>query len=355
MSVKQPGVVAGRRAVREVLRAAASAPKHDSDCTCGDTGEPNLVLVACSGGADSLALAACAIAEGRKLGVRVGAVVVDHRMQNESAQVAAHAAQQCVQLGLEPVEVVEVDVAPQNGGPEASARDARYAVLEQTRARLGADVVLLGHTLDDQAETVLMGLARGSGARALAGMRPVRGTLRRPFLGLTRATTELICQELALTWWTDPTNIAPDDVAPADAATWPLRSRVRSTLMPALTRVFGPGASAALARSADQLRDDDDLLRDLAAGVLARARVPAPSRLELDIAVLAPEHRAVRHRALHLAAITAGAIPGALNRAHVLTVDALITGWRGQGPIDLPGGIQVRREYGRLVLHPTTP
>lgn len=352
MTVTQPGFVAGRRAVRQVLLETAA----------GNRSATGFALVACSGGADSLALAACAAAEGRKHGVRVGAVVVDHQMQSGSAQVASRAAQQCAELGLDPVDVVTVHVPQGNGGPEASARSSRYAALDEARQRLGADVVLLGHTLDDQAETVLMGLARGSGARALSGMPAARDALRRPLLTVTRQTTEAICTELGLDWWTDPTNIATNN-----SRSWPLRSRVRSTLMPALTEVMGPDVAAALARSATQLRDDDDLLRALADGVLNRVRRPGDSAqvgagmaqgsgagMRLDVAELRAEHRAVRHRVLHLAATSAGAAAGALNNGHILSIDALIMNWRGQGPLDLPGGVHALRECGTLVLQPTT-
>ncbi len=254
------------------------------------------------------------------------------------------------------MEVVTVHVPSGRGGPEASARSARYTALEEARLRNESDVVLLGHTLDDQAETVLMGLARGSGARALAGMPAARGALRRPFLALSRRTTEAICAELGLQWWTDPTNIAVGNELAA-----PLRSRMRSTVMPAMAEVIGPEVNAALARSAAQLRDDDDLLRAMARTMFDRLRTehetgltPRPSAVLLDIAQLRAEHPAVRHRVLHLAATTAGVSAGALNRVHILAIDALVTDWRGQGPLDLPGGIQALREYGTLVLQPTT-
>ncbi len=356
MAMPQPGVVAGRRAVRQTIQQATAQRERTALLEREGTSSPSPVLVACSGGADSLALAACAVAEGRKHSVPVGAVIIDHQMQPGSVQVAAQAAQQCTELGLHPVEVVTIQVPPGNGGPEASARSARYAALDAARLRHRSDVVLLGHTLDDQAETVLMGLARGSGARALSGMPAARGALRRPFLGLPRTTTEMICTELGLTWWTDPTNIAVGNDPAA-----PLRSRMRSTVMPALTQVVGTSVVSALARSAAQLRDDDDLLRTMAQDALQRSRragtdvsTTDAAQLVLDTAQVSAEHPAVRHRLLHLAAITVGAAAGALNRTHIMGIDALLTNWHGQGPLDLPGGIQVRREYGTLVLQPTT-
>lgn len=299
-----------------------------------------LVLVACSGGPDSLALAAGAAFVAQR-STRTGTpwrargIVVDHGLQDGSAQVAADAAVACRRLGL-PTDVVRVQVG---GRGEAAARDARYAALDQTADELGAAAVLLGHTLDDQAETVLLGLARGSGARALAGMPATRGRFRRPLLGLRRADTVAACTALGLRPWHDPTN----DGSHAGAA---LRSRVRSDVLPTLERVLGPGVAEALARSAGQLRDDADLLDALAEDLLVAARTA--DGLDVDTLHAAPP--ALRTRVLRSAAIAAGCPAGALSRAHVLAVDALVTDWRGQGPVALPGGIAASRACGRLAL-----
>jgi len=299
-----------------------------------------LVLVACSGGPDSLALAAGVAFVAQRSGRtgtpwRARAVVVDHGLQEGSAQVADGAAAACEGLGL-PAVVVRVDVV---GRSEGAARDARYAALDRVADELGATAVLLGHTLDDQAETVLLGLARGSGARALAGMAPTRGRFRRPLLGLRRADTLAACAAQHLRPWHDPTN----DGSHADAS---LRSRVRDDALPTLERVLGPGVAEALARSAAQLRDDADLLDTLADELLAAAR----GADGLDVDVLAAAPRALRTRALRTAAIAAGSPAGALVRSHVLALDALVTDWHGQGPVALPGGIAVSRACGRLAL-----
>ncbi|MBO3100798.1 tRNA lysidine(34) synthetase TilS [Cellulomonas fengjieae] len=308
----------------------------------GDLQPGALVLVACSGGPDSLALAAGAafVAErSARTGSpwRARAVVVDHGLQGGSAHVADEAAAACRGLGL-PADVVAVTV---DGAGEAAARTARYAALERSADALGASAVLLGHTLDDQAETVLLGLARGSGARALAGMAPARGRFRRPLLGLRRTDTLGACAALGLTPWHDPTN----DGTHADAA---LRSRVRTEVMPVLERVLGPGVAEALARSADQLRADADLLDVLAQDLLASARAADG----LDVDVLTAAAPALRTRALRSAAIAAGSPAGALGHAHVQALDALITRWHGQGPVALPGGIAAHRSCGRLALGP---
>ena len=323
-----PAVAAVRSAVRADL----------ADLTTGQ-----LVLVACSGGPDSLALAQATAFVAPRLGLRAGAVVVDHALQAGSAEVARDAATRCRELGLEPVRVVEVDVGSRGGGPEAAARDARYAALERVAATEGAAAVLLGHTLDDQAETVLLGLARGSGARSLSGMAARRGLLRRPLLELTRAQTRAACAATGLQAWTDPTNTDPTLT----------RSRVRGSLLPQLESALGPGVAAALARTARLLRADADLLDDLAGELLERTWMGSRvDGVELDIVALAAAPDALRWRALRVAAIRAGAPPGALSSRHVWELDRLVTGWHGQGPLDLPGHVTAVRACGRLSMAP---
>ncbi|MFE7122016.1 tRNA lysidine(34) synthetase TilS, partial [Streptomyces sp. NPDC057654] len=158
-------------------------------------GRRPLVLVACSGGADSMALASALAFEAPKLGIRAGGVTVDHGLQYGSDLRAAEVVSRLTAIGLDPVESVTVTVG-RDGGPEAAARDARYAALNAAAERHGAAAVLLGHTRDDQAETVLLGLARGSGTRSLSGMAVASGDgrrYRRPFLSLDRQTARRAC------------------------------------------------------------------------------------------------------------------------------------------------------------------
>jgi tRNA(Ile)-lysidine synthase len=304
----------------------------------------SLVLVACSGGADSLALAAATAFVAPRAGLRAGAVVVDHGWFENSTDVATHAALQCRGRGLGPVEVVAVDARPGTapGGPEAVARDARYRALEETAQRLDAAAVLLGHTLEDQAETVLLALARGSGARSLAGMPRRRGIFRRPLLDLPRVDVQATCGLLRLDPWHDPSNL-DDDL---------LRSRVRSRLLPVLTETLGPGSAEALARTAALLRADADLLEELADAALAEATSSEPGgrQVELEVTVLEKLRDAVRWRVLRLAALRAGAPAGSLAFRHVLALDALVVDWRGQGPVNLPGRVRATRACGRLSL-----
>jgi tRNA(Ile)-lysidine synthase len=292
------------------------------------------VLVACSGGADSLALAAAVSFEAPRAGLRAGAVTVDHALQAGSAQRAAAVAGTLAELGLDPVEVVTVAVSG-GGGPEAAARRARRAALDACALRLDAAAVLLGHTADDQAETVLLGLARGSGARSLGGMRPVAGLLRRPFLGLPRSVVRRACLDAGLRPWDDPHNADP-------AYT---RARVRSRVLPLLERELGPGVAAALARTADLLRADADALDAAAAAEFARL-CGADGGLDAVETASLPE--AGRRRVLRAWLVAAGSPAGALTAAHVVAVDALVGSWTGQVGVDLPGGVRATRTAGRL-------
>jgi len=280
------------------------------------------IAVAVSGGADSLALAAATAHAAKPLDVR--ALVVDHGLQAGSAEVAERAAEQCRGLGLEArVLPVVVDGA---GGPEAAARRARYAVL-----RPSGGLVLLGHTRDDQAETVLLGLGRGSGPRSIAGMKPLDAPWGRPLLGVTRAATAAACAALGLEPWHDPHNTDP-------AFT---RVRLRTEVLPLLEDVLQGGVAAALARTAAQLRDDNDALDELAD---AFEGDPA------DVVALAPLPPALRRRVIRRWLLASGTPE--LSDSHVRAVDALVAGWRGQGGVWLSGGLVARRAHGRLTVDP---
>lgn len=293
-----------------------------------------LVLVACSGGADSLALAAATAFEARTAPWRAGLVTVDHGLQPRSAEQAERVHQWARAAGFAPAEVRRVQVGTV-GGPEAAARTARYAALDASAQRHSAAAVLLGHTLDDQAETVLLALARGSGARSLSGMAPVRGRYRRPLLSLTRAITTQACASAGLEPWQDPHN-ADDGYT---------RVRIR-TVLGALESA-APGATAGLARTAALLRADADALDETAEAVGHQVRGDDGA---LDCKKLAQSGPAVRSRVLRATALAAGVPAGALLSSHVSMLDSLIVRWAGQGPISLPGGIEAFRTSGRLVF-----
>ena len=321
------------------------------------------VLVACSGGPDSLALAATLAHVAPRLGWLARAVVVDHSLRPVSAADAAAAASACRDLGLE-AEVRTVRVPGEGtgagfGGPEAAARDVRYAALDAAARAFAPDaVVLLGHTMDDQAESVLLGLARGSGSRSLAGMAPVSGRYRRPFLTLRRADTLGICTDLSLPHQTDPSNALDGHWTRADGGPL-LRAALRHTVMPRLEEVLGAGVVPALARTADQLRRDADHLDAegaalLAAATLAGWALPAGDapQVVLDVGTLAAAHPAVRSRALRQAILGQAdpGVRGSYSARHVDAVDRLVSGYRGQGTADLPGFLTARRDGARLVI-----
>ncbi|MFJ7060111.1 tRNA lysidine(34) synthetase TilS [Streptomyces griseobrunneus] len=298
-----------------------------------------LVLVACSGGADSMALASALAFEARKLDVRAGGITVDHNLQPGSALRAAEVVTRLAAMDLDPVEAVAVHVG-REGGPEAAARDARYAALDAAAERHGAAAVLLGHTRDDQAETVLLGLARGSGIRSLSGMAAASGPAgryRRPFLQLDRQTARKACLVQSIPVWDDPHNIDP-------AYT---RSRLRHEGLPALEKALGKGVVEALARTAQLSRDDADALDTWAAEAELAVRDDTGQLECAKLYVLPP---AVRRRVLRRAVIEAGAPAGSLFARHLEEVDRLITGWRGQRAINLPGRVEARRQGGRLVI-----
>lgn len=295
------------------------------------------MLVACSGGADSLALSAAAVFEGARAGWLVGAVIVDHGLQAESADVAAQVAAVLRPLGCEPVEVVAVAV-PRGNGPEAAAREARYAALTRAAELLGA-VVLLGHTLNDQAETVLLALARGSGLRSIAGMAAVDGRFRRPLLGLTRDRTERACRALGLQYWDDPHN---SDLVYR-------RVRVRQIVLPVLEQQLGPGVAEALARTATLTRIDADALDRLAEQVEGSA---VNDDGFLDVRVLAAALPALRRRVLRSAALAAGCPGGDLFAVHIDAIERLVTNWHGQVGVDLPGSVRAVRREAAVAFEP---
>ncbi len=307
-----PAVAEVRLAVRRALAGLPTA---------------SAVVVGLSGGADSLALAAAVAFEAPKLGLRAATVTVDHGLQPGSAEVAEAAAEAARGLGLD-ASVVRVDVDG-GGGPEAAARDARYAALAAEAARLGA-AVLTGHTLDDQAETVLLGLARGSGSGSLQGMAPVSAladgvTLVRPLLAVRRATTQAACAAEGLAPWTDPHNSDPRFT----------RVRVRETVLPVLEAELGPGIAEALGRTAEQAREDADAFADMIHETIEDIVEHAEAGISVSVAALAANPPALRNRIIRT--VVAAEFGESLTRAQTLDVARLVTEWTGQGPIDLPG------------------
>ncbi len=291
------------------------------------------MVVACSGGADSLALLAATVFEGHKLALRVIGATVDHGLQVGSSARATQVVEQMARLGVDETVSVRIQVDGPGLGPEAAARQGRYAVLDEIAERFGAAAVLLGHNRDDQAETVLLGLSRGSGGRSIAGMRRRFERYRRPLLDVARDVTATACQVEGIEFWADPHNSDP-------AYT---RSRVRERVLPLLEDELGPGVAETLARTADQLRRDMEALDRLADEAYAGLRDP-------DGLALAPLLRldpAIASRVLRLAALAAGAVGGELFLVHVEALARLVDG-EVTGEVQLPGGVSAFRESDRL-------
>jgi tRNA(Ile)-lysidine synthase len=287
--------------------------------------------VALSGGPDSLALTAAAVEVKPTI-----ALIVDHQLQPDSPTVAATAREGALALGCIAAEVLRVDVG-RTGGPEAAARTARYRALDG--ARNGAPV-LLAHTLDDQAETVLLGLGRGSGARSIAGMRPSDPPWYRPLLGVRRTVTQGACAELGLTPWQDPHN--------ADRRF--TRVRLRTEVLPLLEDVLGGGVAEALVRTASALRVDTDTLDELAGHALGELSRDGA----LDTVRLAAVPEALRRRVIRGWLLAGGA--RGLTDKHIRGVDTLVTAWRGQGGVAVGSPLRSRRliagrRGGMLTLH----
>ncbi|MDO5711405.1 MAG: tRNA lysidine(34) synthetase TilS [Micrococcales bacterium] len=342
MTGPHPAVAATRVAVRRVLAQLARelVVDYPSDVQASAQAREPLVLSACSGGADSLALAAATAFEAPRLReprMRAGAIVVDHGLQAGSAQVAQRAAQQCRAMGLDPVDVVRVDVGA-GPGPEAAAREARYRAYDEAVRRHGAAAVLLGHTRDDQAEQVLLGLVRGSGTRSIAGMPARRDAVWRPFLGITRGQISQACRAQGLTPWQDPHN---DDERFTRVRARRLLARLRAELDPAI--------DAALARTADLARADADALDAYARALIdgPDARPPGPGCRASDWGVgdLDGHPEAVRGRVWRLRAARLGI--GNLSSAHVVALERL-SRRRGVGPVSLPGGARAVRVEDRI-------
>lgn len=277
--------------------------------------------VALSGGSDSLALTAVAAA------IRpTTALIVDHGLQAGSATVAATAHMQAVGLGCVDAQVLCVQVSGL-GGPEGAARSARYRALEAARRDRP---VMLAHTLDDQAETVLLGLGRGSGARSIAGMRPYDPPWCRPLLSVRRSVTRDACAELGLTAWEDPHNTDRRFT----------RSRLRHEVLPLLEEVLGGGVAGALARTATALREDTELIDSLIAQAMTTSATGSAGE-GLDTRVLTVLPDPVRRGVIRSWLLAGGAI--GLTDKQIRSVDTLVMAWRGQGGVAVGSALRNQR------------
>ena len=290
------------------------------------------ILFGCSGGTDSMALALALFLEANQ--TKVIPVVVDHGLQDGSAQIASQTISKLKKIGYTQVETAVAQVKITDG-LEASARRARYQIFNQFIDTYRPKYFLLAHTLNDQAETVLLGLARGSGARSLSGMAVENNIYVRPLLKISRQTTVAACHEGGIEIWSDPHN---DDLRFA-------RVRARKNVLPNLEENLGPGITEALVRSADLLRDDADALDSFALEYFAQT-----DPLNLSVNELERLPRAIRTRVLRLAIYQAGAPAGSLSAEHINGAEALISDWHGQKELSLPGDVKLLRNSGRITL-----
>lgn len=361
-------------AVRATLSAVelcdVQAPEFAQHGDHAVAADAPLVLVACSGGRDSMALAAVSHIVCTSMGVRCGAVIVDHGLQAGSERVAGEAADRCRALGLGPVILRNTTVQARGEGLEAAARQARYDELCAAAHESGAIAVLLAHTMDDQAETVLIGLLRSRGVDALAGMPQVFTrsgvTFARPLLTLTRDETTGLCEDLGVEYWDDPTNgDAVDGELPND---YPLRSRVRHDLLPAIERFAGFNVTRHFAESARLARMDKEYLDQRSDEVMGEAVAavdwPASSAavstdapracvagdtndsghgigLMIGVKRIAREPEAIRLRVIAHALSQAGVNASA---AQIAAIDRLVVDWHGQGGVSLPRGYSANRK-----------
>jgi len=291
-------------------------------------------LVAVSGGADSLALAYALFLEAEPLALRPIAITIDHQLQQNSNLQAEKVTQQLREMGYVRIHIEKVLVIP-HAGLEADARDVRYEALNKKAQEEKASKVFLGHTSNDQAETVLLGLARGSGTRSLSGMAEVNGIYIRPLLAISREITERACRESNLDFWNDPHNEDKNFS----------RVKIRHEVIPYLQENLDPGISGALIRTASLLREDGEAL-----DLWAAREAQALDLGDIDCLHLATLPRAIRTRILRLAALQAGVTPGTLTFEQIGALDALISRWNGQGEVSLSGGVKVARISGRLSL-----
>lgn len=320
-----PAMADVRRAIRELWSEAGVV-------------EGDVIAVALSGGADSLALVAASIFEGNRAGIKIASVTVNHNLQSGSDVVAEKAKQTAIDLGASQAEVISVSVPKSSLGMEAAARNARYEALDAFALRVGAKYTMLGHTLDDQAETVLLGLARGSGAKSIAGMSMVSadGKYLRPLLNIRRETTVSFCLDSGLEFWSDPQN---DDTKFS-------RVKVRKNVLPILEQELGPGIAEALARTAELVQQDSSYLESQTKQAFESLTKTTSNSVIFDAKELALVPKAIGSRVIHQALLLLGAEP---SKSSIDSVYELVTDWHGQKPLSLPS-VRVERTGNEIVL-----
>jgi tRNA(Ile)-lysidine synthase len=299
------------------------------------------VLVAASGGADSTALLHLLVRLARSTDMEIQVAHLDHGLRGTDSE-ADRAFVESMAERLELPLTVQVLPARESGeGPlsEGRARELRYRFLEESADQMNAHRIATGHTRDDQAETVLLNLLRGAGARGLAGIPPVRGRYVRPLLDAPRSEVEDWLHQQGLSWREDRSN---QDRRFA-------RNRVRHELIPVLEEGFRPGLRGRLAATAALLREDQALLQELAESRYQRLSSRSSGGVALDAAAVAALPEALARRVLRQAYREVRPSDHAPGARSVALLRSLAAG-SGPGAMDLPGGVEARREEGRLVL-----
>lgn len=303
---------------------------------------PRRWLIALSGGMDSVVLTHVLCRLRGEEGLVLSAAHMDHGIRREAEEDALFAAAFCREMDI-PCTVGRRDVpalaAEWGMSPEEAARAARYAFLEEVRQQTETDAIVLAHHMRDQAETLLLRLARGSSAEGMGGMRPAAGRRMRPLLDVPWELLRDYAAENGLSWREDSTN--------ADASI--PRNAMRHRVIPAVEDVF-PGAQAGMARTARLLQRDDDCLRQLAQPLLAHMRMLPGGGGILPAAPLADAHPALAGRAV-LMALRACGCEAYLTETHVDAIMRLTHGRTGAG-VDIPGGWRAERDSRHVAFLP---
>ncbi len=299
------------------------------------------VSVACSGGADSLALASAALFEGNRAEITVIACIVNHNLQEGSMEVALRTKRVLTGIGFDVVEIMDVHIQQNSLGMEAAARNARYGALTEFATKHNVALTMLGHTLDDQAETVLLGLARGSGAKSIAGMPTLSPDDKylRPLLGITRKETVAYCEDVGLDYWSDPQNLD----------TKFSRVKVRLNVLPVLEEELGPGIASALSRTAEILQDDLEYLEAQADDAFKEITTTTNNSVVIDTEGLEKLPKALATRVIHKSLSLLGTEPA---KVQIDAVMELVTNWHGQKPLTLPS-VRVERKGKEIILKST--
>jgi tRNA(Ile)-lysidine synthase len=299
------------------------------------------VSVACSGGADSLALASAALFEGNRAEITVIACIVNHNLQEGSMEVALRTKRVLTGIGFDVVEIMDVHIQQNSLGMEAAARNARYGALTEFATKHNVALTMLGHTLDDQAETVLLGLARGSGAKSIAGMPTLSPDDKylRPLLGITRKETVAYCEDVGLDYWSDPQNLD----------TKFSRVKVRLNVLPVLEEEIGPGIASALSRTAEILQDDLEYLEAQADDAFKEITTTTNNSVVIDTEGLEKLPKALATRVIHKSLSLLGTEPA---KVQIDAVMELVTNWHGQKPLTLPS-VRVERKGKEIILKST--